>query len=213
MSVKNNSVNYSIFIFNIPFLYYNLLNELTKLGGIFLKFKFIVLSSAFILALSPTIASASTITEEKKSIIESEPLNLVNLENNIYYSSEFEKELYLESLEHNINFTNDLSTIKLSTNANVNDGSVTTYGVAGVTLKGLKVVGTIVKHGGNTLSWILKPFSTKVSNVVKKNATKIAKTLAKPEKATKNYIKSKLIANGVSKSDAATITWWLFLVV
>ncbi|MBA4537265.1 hypothetical protein H1Z61_08945 [Bacillus aquiflavi] len=70
-----------------------------------------------------------------------------------------------------------------------------------------------MKHGGNTLSWLLKPFSKKVSVIVKRNSRKIARVLEKPEKATKSYIKSKLIKAGVKKSDAETIVFWIFMVI
>ncbi|GFZ78760.1 hypothetical protein GCM10010978_20190 [Compostibacillus humi] len=91
-----------------------------------------------------------------------------------------------------------------------NQKGVTTQGVLGAGLKGIKAFGSIVKNGGHMLSWILKPFSKKYADAVKRNSAKIGKALAKPEKATRSHVKKLLTDHGVPKDDAEMITKIIF---
>ncbi|WP_186579697.1 hypothetical protein [Aquibacillus kalidii] len=91
-------------------------------------------------------------------------------------------------------------------------GEYQTQGVVGIGLKGIKAFGKIVKNGGHMLSWVLKPFSKKYADAVKRNSKKIGNAFAKPEKASKSYIQNRLISFGVPKDDAKMITkivFWL----
>ncbi len=130
--------------------------------------------------------------------------------------NDLEDNLYNRSLIENPDFESDLLSAKFILDKEIikqNSGEVSAYGMLGGGLKGLKAIGTTVKHGGNTLSWILKPFSRKVSVVVKRNSRKIASALSKPQKVSKTYVKQLLRNAGVSKSDTDTIVWWIFMIL
>ncbi|WP_010095187.1 hypothetical protein [Ornithinibacillus scapharcae] len=94
-----------------------------------------------------------------------------------------------------------------------NQEEISTQGVLGVGLKGIKAFGNVVKNGGHMLSWVLKPFSKKYSDAVKRNTSKIAKALAKPEKASRSYIKKRLMDFDIPKDDAELITKIIFWII
>ncbi|WP_339214448.1 hypothetical protein [Ornithinibacillus sp. FSL M8-0202] len=93
------------------------------------------------------------------------------------------------------------------------DGGYTTNGVLGAGLKALKAFGAIAKNGGHMLSWILKPFSKKYADAVKRNGAKIGKALDKPNKVSRSYVTKKLRDAGINKSDAEMITKIIFWII
>ncbi|WP_077307632.1 hypothetical protein [Terribacillus halophilus] len=135
------------------------------------------------------------------------------------YDEEAFHEFYNENMMSNPNFNAELLELRSQFNQQMNgrnnsvEGQFTTQGVFGHGLKGLKAIGTMVKHGGRALSWALKPFSAKTAKAVKKNSKKIGKALGKPEKASKKYVRDQLIKAGVSKKDADTIVYWIFMIL
>lgn len=120
-----------------------------------------------------------------------------------------------DNTEFPANWSTATSTLQLHAfkQSELKQSDVSANGAIGTGIKGLKALGKIVKHGGTTLSWLLKPFSKKVAKAVKKNSKKIADALEKPEKATKSYIKKELTKRGVSEEDADTIVFWIFLII
>ncbi|WP_330948949.1 hypothetical protein [Virgibacillus sp. MG-45] len=93
------------------------------------------------------------------------------------------------------------------------EGEYTTNGILGAGLKGLKAFGAAAKNGGHILSWILKPFSKKYADAVKRNGAKIGKALDKPNKVSRAYVTKKLRNAGINKSDAEMITKIIFWVI
>ncbi|MGM0890739.1 MAG: hypothetical protein ACQEW5_28410 [Bacillota bacterium] len=65
------------------------------------------------------------------------------------------QEFYKEQVDENPNFLNDLDRTKLQlANSNTpTSGKVTTQGVVGGTLKAIKKLSPILRHGGTALSW------------------------------------------------------------
>jgi hypothetical protein len=85
--------------------------------------------------------------------------------------------------------------------------------IFGKSLKGLKALGKVIKAGGHTLNYILKPFSRKAAVVVKRNARKIGNALEKPQKVSKDYVRKRLIKFGVPKGDAKIATDIIFWII
>lgn len=100
-----------------------------------------------------------------------------------YTENQLEEDLYNQSLTENPNFKKDLLATKLRLSQEIykqsNPSQVSPQGMLGGGLKGLKYLGSLAKHGGTSLSWLLKPFSKKTADTVKRNSHKIADALAK----------------------------------
>ncbi|RAS77950.1 hypothetical protein [Priestia endophytica] len=126
-----------------------------------------------------------------------------------------EQEFYKEQVSENPNFSNDLAKVKLqlASSKTSTSGQVTTQGVVGGTLKAIKALSPILRHGGTALSWALKPFSKKTAVVVKRNSRKAANAIDKLDKGTRGALENALVKAGVPRSDAKTIVYWVFMII
>ncbi|PAF18108.1 hypothetical protein [Terribacillus saccharophilus] len=135
------------------------------------------------------------------------------------YDEEAYQEFYNENIMSNPNFNAELLELRSQFNQQLNgttgaaEGQFTTQGAFGHGLKAISAIGNMVKHGGRALSWALKPFSANTAKVVKKNSNKIGKAFKKPEKATRSYLIKRLMDAGVSRKDAETIVYWVFMIL
>ncbi|WP_456363485.1 hypothetical protein [Priestia aryabhattai] len=128
-------------------------------------------------------------------------------------TTQTEEEFYKEQLRENPNFSKELATTRVALGNPAKQGDVTSQGVVGATLKAIKKLSPMLRHGGTALSWALKPFSKKTAVVVKRNSRKAANAIDRLDKGTKKALEDALVAAGVPRSDAKTIVYWIFMII
>ncbi|MBM7645907.1 hypothetical protein JOD45_002132 [Scopulibacillus daqui] len=128
-----------------------------------------------------------------------------------------EQQFYQEQLKANPNFEKDLSEVKLGLKngsiPNQPPGKVQPRGGFGATLKAIKGLAPVFRHGGTALSWMLKPFSKKAATIAKRNGRKIANAIDNLDKGTRKALENALVKAGVPRSDAKTIVYIIFLII
>ncbi|KPV61000.1 hypothetical protein QJ48_02715 [Paenibacillus sp. A3] len=104
----------------------------------------------------------------------------------------------------------NLNTGKL---APIHAGSVSTQGLFGATLKGLKALGQAIRSGGWLISQALKLVSKEKAELFRKWSSKIADALEKVESASKEAVTKALVAVGVPADVAKALTDIIFAIL
>ena len=179
---------------------------------------FFVTSAAAIL--STTLSPAVQASEAKKQVVHTQS-NLDNF-NDLKEMQKDPEFIKIKEYEYsqNPNFDSELfegrqkanSIVFKETTPNATNDMVN-KGVVGGTLKSIKALSPILKHGGTALSWLVKPLSKKHGVLIKKYSRKMASGIDKLDSATKSAVTNAFVKVGIPLSDAKTLTYIVFLLI